>query len=107
MADANSPYVVRMPEGAWRVSGTRISLDSIVHAYWEGRQPEAIAADFPSLTLEQIHGAIAYYLGNRAEIDAYLTAQDDRWQQFQKDSAARHGPLLKRIRGSAMSPTGE
>jgi uncharacterized protein (DUF433 family) len=107
MADSNAQYVVRTPDSGWRVNGTRISLDSIVHAYWEGRQPEAIAADFPTLTLEQIHGAIAYYLGNRAEIDAYLAAQDDRWQQFQQESAARHGPLLRRIRGSAMSPTGD
>jgi uncharacterized protein (DUF433 family) len=102
VADSNSQYAVRTPEGAWRVRGTRVSLDSIVHAYWEGRQPEAIAADFPSLTLEQIHGAIAFYLGNRAEIDAYLAEQDPRWRQFQKESAARHGPLLRRIRGAAM-----
>ena len=107
MADTNSPYVVRTPDGAWRVAGTRVSLDSIVHAYWEGRQPEAIAADFPSVTLEQIHGVLAFYLGNRAEIDAYLAGQDDQWHQFQMESAARHGPLLRRIRGSAMSPTGD
>jgi len=107
MPDSNSQYVARTADGAWRIAGTRISLDSIVHAYWEGRQPESIAADFPALTLEQIHGAIAFYLGNRAEIDDYLAEQDDRWRQFQKESAARHGPLLQRIRGSAMSPAGD
>jgi uncharacterized protein (DUF433 family) len=107
MADSNSPYVVRTADGAWRVANTRVSLDSIVHAYWEGRQPEAIAADFPSLTLEQVHGAIAFYLGHQTEIDAYLTQQDERWRQFQKESGARHGPLLQRIRGSAMSPAGD
>jgi uncharacterized protein (DUF433 family) len=53
-------YVTPNPSGGWQIAGTRVSLDSIVHAYWEGRLPEAIVADFPSLSLEQVHGAIAY-----------------------------------------------
>jgi len=73
----------------------------LVQEYWDGRLPEAIAADFPSLTLEQIHGAIAFYLRNRTEIDEYLSKQDARWQQFQQESAAKHGPLLQRMRQAA------
>lgn len=99
-------YVTRMPGGAWRVTGTRVSLDSIVHAYWQGRLLEAIVADFPSLTLEQVHGAIAFYLGHQPEIDAYLAEQDARWRQFQQESAAQHGPLLQRVRGPAAVPAG-
>jgi|SRR6516162_6454754 uncharacterized protein (DUF433 family) len=98
MSEQTSSYVTRTADGTWRVTGTRISLDSIVHAYWDGRLPEAIATDYPSLTLEQIHGSIAYYLHNRAEIDKYLSEQDARWQQFQHESVAKHGPLLQRIR---------
>lgn len=88
------------------MNGTRVSLDSIVQAYWDGRLPEAIADDFPSFSLEKVHGAIAYYLRNRVEIDAYLATQDALWKQFQQESADRHGPLLKRIRGSALSDVG-
>jgi uncharacterized protein (DUF433 family) len=106
MADSRVTYVERLPNGAWRVAGTRVSLDSIVHAYWDGRLPEAIAADFPSLTLEQIHGAIAYYLGYRQEIDAYLQEQDARWHEFQQQSEQRHGLLLKGIRALASLPAG-
>jgi hypothetical protein len=76
-----------------------------VHAYWDGRSPEAIAADFPSLTLEQIHGAIAFYLRNRAEIDAYLSEQDAHWQQFQAESTAKHNPLLQRVRQTSNRST--
>ena len=65
-------YATRTPQGGWRITGTRVSLDSVVHAYWAGRMPEAIAADFPSLSLEQVHGAIAFYLRNRPEIDKHL-----------------------------------
>jgi uncharacterized protein (DUF433 family) len=98
MSEHASSYVTRTEQGAWRITGTRISLDSVVHAYWDGRLPEVIAADIPSLTLEQIHGAIAFYLRNQSEIDKYLSEQDARWQQLQQESAAKHGPLLQRIR---------
>lgn len=101
MATPSPIYATRTPAGAWRITGTRVSLDSVVHAYWHGRLPEAIVADFPSLTLEQVHGAIAFYLGHRVEIDAYLSEQDARWLLFQQESAAKHGPLLRRVRGSA------
>jgi len=100
-----STYVEQLPNGAWRLIGTRVSLDSIVHAYWDGRLPESIAADFPSLTLEQIHGAIAFYLGNQEKIDAYLQAQDERWRDFRQESERRHSPLLKKIRALATQPT--
>src|SRR5205085_8683757 len=96
MSTSVPDYVSRTPAGAWRITGTRVSLDSLVHAYWQGRLPEAIVADFPSLTLEQVHGAIAFYLGHRTEIDAYLSEQDARWRQFQQESSAKHGPLLRR-----------
>jgi hypothetical protein len=35
----NSGYVLQTLEGGWRITGRRVSLDSIVHAYWEGRSP--------------------------------------------------------------------
>lgn len=106
MMQADIPiYATRNPEGTWRITGTRVSLDSVVHAYWDGRMPEAIVADFPSLTLEQVHGAIAFYLRNRQQIDKHLEEQDECWRQFQQDSARRHGPLLQRIRSEAKSAT--
>jgi len=95
-------YVEKTPQGGWRVTGSRVSLDSIVHAYWEGRMPEAIATDFPSLSLEQIHGAIAFYLSQRAEIDSYLSSQGKRWDALRMTaSEAGHASLLHRVRASA------
>lgn len=97
----NAVYVDRTTDGSWRVVGTRVSLDSIIHAYWQGRLPEAIVADFPTLSLEQVHGAIAFYLHNRAAIDKYLSEQDERWLELQNESEQKNGPLLKRIRAAA------
>lgn len=58
--------------GALRIAGTRISLDSVVYAFRDGQAPESIVRSFPLLSLEQVYGAITYYLANREEVDAYL-----------------------------------
>ena len=69
-------YVEKRDEGYW-VAGTRVSLDSIVLAFLEGLSPETIVTEcFPVLTLEQVYGAITYYLAHRAEIDRYLQQVD-------------------------------
>ena len=71
-------------DGAFFVAGTRVSLDSIVYAFLSGESAEAIAQSFPVLSLEQVYGAIAYYLGHRDEIDRYL---ENQRQEF--DAARR------------------
>src|SRR5919108_4600222 len=58
--------------GAYQITGTRVSLDSVVYAFLNGVSPESIQDSFPVLTLEQVYGAIAYYLAHQAEVDAYL-----------------------------------
>jgi uncharacterized protein (DUF433 family) len=67
----NSPYV-EYRDDVYRVAGTRVALDSIVRRFWEGDAPESIVQSFPVLTLEQVYGAIAYYLRHQARIDTYL-----------------------------------
>jgi uncharacterized protein (DUF433 family) len=58
--------------GGYRIAGTRVSLDSVVYAFREGQSPETIVQSFPVLRLEQVYGAITFYLAHRPEIDAYL-----------------------------------
>ncbi len=73
-------YVERRDEGYW-LSGTRVSLDSVVLAFVQGLSPETIVGEcFPTLTLEQVYGAIAYYLAHRAEIDSYLKKIDAEFE---------------------------
>ena len=76
----DSPYVEYHDE-VYRVAGTRVALESIIRRFWEGDAPEAIVQSFPVLMLEQVYGAIAYYLCHQACIDTYL-------QQAQAEEAA-------------------
>jgi uncharacterized protein (DUF433 family) len=72
---AAKSYIEYRNDSYW-VQDTRISLDSIVYAFQKGLSPESIVQSFPLLTLEQVYGAIAFYLANRADIDAYLTSEE-------------------------------
>ena len=74
MGSSLPPYVERRDE-AFMVSGTRVSLDSVVYGFLSGQSAESIAQSFPVLTLEQVYGAIAYYLAHRDEVDGYLAAR--------------------------------
>jgi len=63
---------VRVKSGVYLVADTRVSLDSLVYLFREGMSAESMVDCYPALTLEQVHGALAYYLRNQREVDAYL-----------------------------------
>lgn len=46
-----------------------------MYSFQRGLSPESIVQSFPLLTLEQVYGAIAFYLANHSEIDAYTNSQ--------------------------------
>ena len=75
---------VRQIEGVYRIGDTRVSLDSIVYLFKEGMSAETMVESYPALTLEQVHCALAFYLGNQLEIDRYL-AEGQRVAQLQND----------------------
>ena len=54
-------------EGVYRVGQTRVSLDSLVYLYREGMSAESMVESYPALTLEQVHGALAFYLAKPRE----------------------------------------
>lgn len=81
----NNGYVVKRDEGFW-VAGKRISLDSIVYAFRRGQSPESIRRSFPLLTLEEIYGAIAFYLANQTEVDSYLIEEEKEFEKMRQTS---------------------
>jgi uncharacterized protein (DUF433 family) len=61
-----TPPLVQEDNGTVRIIGSRITLDTIVGAYKRGDTPQEIEEGFPSLSMRQIYGAIAYYLEHEA-----------------------------------------
>ncbi len=91
------------PQGTWRLAGTRTSLDSIIAAFWSGATPEEICQDFPTLSLAQVYGSIAYYLSHREQVDAYLQEQQQAAKQLRQELQLRHSDVLAGLRQRLMS----
>lgn len=85
-------YVEKV-EGVYRLAGTRVSLDSVVQAFWRGQTAESIAQSFPALTLEQVYGALTFYLANKSEVDAYLEQAETEFEAMRK-AAREQDPMF-------------
>jgi uncharacterized protein (DUF433 family) len=94
-----SPYV-EYRDNVYRVAGTRVALESIIRRFWEGDAPEAIVQSFQVLTLEQVYGAIAYYLRHQARLDMYLQQAEAEEavvvEQLRRQNRALHERLVRR-----------
>ena len=88
---------VQQVDGAYRVAGSRVSLDSVVYAFLSGQSPESIAESFPTLSLEQVYGAITFYLANRSEIDAYLNEGEEKFEAIRQAARAANPLLFKKL----------
>ena len=76
-------------DGVYRIINSRVSLDSVVDEFLSGSSPESIATEcFPVLSLEQVYGAITFYLANRCQIDEYLKQRQADYEEQWK--AAKH-----------------
>ena len=73
-----------------RLRGHRIDLATLVKAFNAGLSPEQIVHDYPTLTLEEVYGAITYYLHNRADVDRYVHDGDAEVER--EYQAFLHGP---------------
>lgn len=69
--------------GAVRVGGTRVTLDLVIEQYENGMTPEDMVRAYDSLALADVHGAIAYYLGHREQVYAYLKRRNAEAEALQ------------------------
>jgi len=91
--------------GVYRVSNKRVMLDSVLAGFLDGDSPETIRQNYSNLTLEEVYGSIAYYLGHREECDAYLKRQEEVWEKFRKESDANPIPVVERLRALKKAQT--
>jgi uncharacterized protein (DUF433 family) len=88
---------VRMIKGAYRIGDTRVSLDSIVYLFREGLSAESMVESYPTLNLEQVHGALAFYLGNQKHVDEYLAAGQVAARVDHEQSRRTNAELIARL----------
>jgi uncharacterized protein (DUF433 family) len=88
---------VEQRESSYFVRGSRVSLDSVVRGFLNGDSAEAIRDNFPTLSLEQVYGSIAYYLGHQAEIDAYLKTGQQTFEEGRRSQTHIPDELRARL----------
>ena len=93
-------------QGAILVENTRVTLDTVVFAFRAGSTAEEIAERFPAISLSAVYAAIAFYLQNQAEIDAYLERRRTEAEQLRQQIESRPGAKEFRDRLLARRPAG-
>ncbi len=60
-------------DGVIRVAGTRVTLETVAHAFERGATAEEIVQQYPSLGLADVYAVLGYILRHQAEVAAYLS----------------------------------
>src|SRR5436305_1660439 len=91
-------YLREDEHGVLRVGDTRVSLDSVIYAFAQGHAPEIIRRQYSTVSLEEIYGALAFYLANRDEVDRHLARQQHVWDQVRQHAEQQPSAVVARLR---------
>ena len=69
-------------DGSFYLAGSRVPLAHLVREFQHGELPEAIRSHYPTLTLEQIYGAITFYLGSKEDVEADIAERERAEDEF-------------------------
>ncbi len=94
-------YVEKLDNAAYRITDSRVSLDSVVYAFLKGDSPEAIAQSFPVLKLSEVYGALAWYLEHQDEFDEYLNKADERYEKMKRELIEKYPQLYRDLKQAA------
>src|SRR5947209_2747962 len=82
--------------GYIHLAGHRIGLCDIVCLFEDGYSAEMLADEFPTLPLVLIQQAIAFYVANKAEVDAYIAREKAEIEKQRMEASG--GPDLAELR---------
>jgi uncharacterized protein (DUF433 family) len=78
---------VERRNGSFYLIGSRVPLAHIVRQFQNGEPPEAIRLHYPTLNLEQVYGAITFYLGNKEAVENDIVEREREEDEFEKTHA--------------------
>lgn len=81
-------------DGTIRIQGSRVTLDSVIDEFKQGATAEQIQEDFPSLTLREVYGTIAYYLDHTRDIERYLQEHEQAGDATRQELVAAQEGLI-------------
>jgi uncharacterized protein (DUF433 family) len=79
-------------DGRLRVSGTRITLDTVVSAFGDGATAEEIVQQYPSLRLGDVYAILTFYIRRRPDMDAYVRQRRRDAEAVREENEVRFDP---------------
>jgi uncharacterized protein (DUF433 family) len=87
--EATPPPLTTGSDGVVRVTGTRVSLETLVMAFDAGATAEEIAQQYSSVDLASVYAVISYVLSHRREVDEYVARRRDAAAKVQSAIEAK------------------
>ena len=84
--------------GTIRLTGSRVTLDSVIISFKMGETAEQINESFPTLTLADIYAVISYYLRHQSEVETYLDEQEAKGEELRRQIEAHYPTAEVRAR---------
>jgi uncharacterized protein (DUF433 family) len=75
---------VESRDGSFYLIGSRVPLAHLVREFQQGEPPEAIRSHYSTLSLEQVYGAITFYLGHKSEVENDIAEREREEDEFTK-----------------------
>jgi uncharacterized protein (DUF433 family) len=103
-----SKEFVERRDGSFYLIGSRVPLAHIVREFQRGASPEALRSHYPALSLEQVYGAITFYLGRQEDVEGDVAEREREEDAF---TAAHPAPpevrmVFERMRQQTVSRRG-
>jgi uncharacterized protein (DUF433 family) len=96
--DASSVPLHADADGAVRVGGTRVTLDSLAAAFDEGETPEGLLQRYPTLDVDEVYLLLGWYLRYRDRVGAYLARREEEATRLREEMEKRFDPAGLRAR---------
>lgn len=85
-------------DGVIRVTGTRVTLDTVAEAFERGATAEEIAQQYSTLALADVYAVLGYVLRHQAQVTAYLDQRAARSTVVRAENERRFDPQGVRAR---------
>ncbi len=75
-----------------RIQGTDVGIEHVLYQLmYRFESPEAIAARFPTMRVEQVYATITYYYHRQKDVEAYMR----RWMERNEEHADRQAVCVR------------
>ena len=100
MATTTAERITKTPGvcgGRTRIAGHRVRvLDVVIWHELQGLTPDEIVSQVPSISLSDVHAALAYYYDHRAEIQEEIRLEREEAEEFQRNNPSLLDARLNR-----------